>query len=152
RILASAEPEKEIANEQIAYRGLKLAPVTEISRYQMEQAKGELFLDSLRHKLGDDAFFKLMADYFAANTTKTVTAQSFLDRAGVPFQFQEPADGPAYLVSDIQRRLATAVLVYGTNREAGANRFAAEQMQARFLDQYESRVPIYRDFEVSDDL
>ncbi|HUB33348.1 MAG TPA: C45 family autoproteolytic acyltransferase/hydrolase [Bryobacteraceae bacterium] len=152
RVLASPDPDKAIANEQITYRGLKLAPATEISRYQMEQAKGVLFLDSLRHKMGDDAFFKLMSDYFAANTTKTVTAQSFLDRAGVPFQFQEPGDGPAYLVSDIQRRLATAVLVYGTNREAGANRFTAEQMQTRFLDQYESRVPIYKDFEVSDDL
>ena len=31
--------------------------------------------------MGDDAFLKLMDDYFAANTTKTVTAQSFLDKA-----------------------------------------------------------------------
>ena len=53
----------------------------------MEQAKGALFLDALRRQLGDDAFFKLMSDYFTANTTKTVTAQSFLDRAGVPFNF-----------------------------------------------------------------
>ncbi len=36
--------------------------------------------------MGDDAFLKLMSDYFAANTTKTVTAQSFLDKAGVPPQ------------------------------------------------------------------
>ena len=57
----------------------------------------------------------------------------------MPFEFPEPGDGPAYLVSDIHRRLATAVLVYGTEREAGANRYAAEQMQTRFLDQYESR-------------
>jgi hypothetical protein len=42
--------------------------------------------------------------------------------------------------------------VYGTVREAGANRYAAEQLQIRFLDQYESRVPIHQDFEVSDDL
>ena len=123
-----------------------------MTRFQLDQAKGVLFLDSLRRKMGDDAFLKLMIEYFAANTTKTVTAQSFLDKAGVPFEFTEPADGPAYLTSDISGRLATAVTVYGTVREAGANRYAAEQMQTRFLDQYESQVPIYKDFEASDDL
>ena len=48
--------------------------------------------------------------------------------------------------------MASAVIVYGTVREAGANRYAAEQMQDRFLDRYESRVPIYKDFEATDDL
>src|SRR5207247_157520 len=102
--------------------------------------------------MGDDAFLKLMTEYFAANTTKTVTAQSFLDKAGVRFGFTDPADGPAYLASDITRRLGSAVIVYGTVREAGANRYAAEQMQVRFLNNHESQVPIYKDFEVSDDL
>ena len=37
-------------------------------------------------------------------------------------------------------------------RDAGANRYAAEQMQTRFLEHYESEVPIYKDFEVTDDL
>ena len=55
-------------------------------------------------------------------------------------------------MSDIYRRLGQAVLVYGTVRDAGANRYAAEQLQQRYLDQYESQVPIYKDFEVSDDL
>ena len=54
--------------------------------------------------MGDDAFLKLMDDYFAANTTKTVTAQSFLDKARVTFEFTEPGDGPAYLASDIGRQ------------------------------------------------
>jgi hypothetical protein len=35
--------------------------------------------------------------------------------------------------------------------DAGANRYSAEQMQKRFLDAYESAVPIRKDFEVSDD-
>jgi len=70
----------------------------------------------------------------------------------VPFDFTEPADGPAYLTSDVDRHLASAVIVYGTVREAGANRYAAEQMQNRYLDWYESQVPIYKDFEVTDDL
>jgi len=44
------------------------------------------------------------------------------------------------------------VIVYGTLREAGANRYAAEQMQNHFLDHYESEVPIYKDFEASEEL
>ena len=96
-------------------------------------------------------FFKLMSDYFAENTTKTVTAQSFLEKAGVPFEVPAPGDGPAYVVTDITRRLPSAMIVYGTVREAGANRYAAEQMQAQFLDMYESLVPIRKDFEVSEE-
>ena len=152
RILAADDREKQLAAAVIQYRGLKLAPPNEINRHRIEETKGVLWLDALRRKMGDDAFFLLMSGYFAANTTKTVTAQSFLDKAGASFDFQEPAVGPAYLITDINRRLETAILVYGTGREAGSNRYAAEQMQARFLDQYESRVPVYKDFEVSDDL
>jgi hypothetical protein len=144
--------EKAIKSRQVFYRGLKLSPDNAINRFHIEESKGVLFLDTLRRKMGDDAFLKLMADYFTANTTRTVTAQSFLDKAGVAFEFKEPEDGPAYTVGDIGRRLASAVLVYGTLRDAGANRYAAEQLQNRYLDQYESEVPIYKDFEVSDDL
>ena len=61
-----------------------------------------MFLDSLRVKMGDDAFLKLMRDYFAANTTKTVTAQSFLEKAGLNQSLAhlddiDPPDGPMYL-------------------------------------------------------
>jgi hypothetical protein len=152
RVLESDDVEKSLKATRATYRGLKLGPENAMTRVQLERAKGVLFLDSLRRKMGYDAFLKLMAEYLAANTTKTVTAQSFLDKAGVRFEFPEPADGPAYLTSDITRRLGSAVIVYGTVREAGANRYAAEQMQTRFLDWYESQVPIYKDFEVSDDL
>jgi hypothetical protein len=93
-----------------------------------------------------------MSEFSAAHAGAAVTAQSFLEKAGVPFEFSEPGDGPAYLVADIYRRLPTAILVYGTEREAGANRYAAEQIQSDLLDSYESAVPIYKDFEVSDDL
>jgi len=113
----------------------------------MEETKGVLFLDQLRRKMGDDKFLTMMSDFFAANTTKTVGAQSF----PVAFEFTEPADGPAYTVSDMRGRLATAVIVYGTQRDAGANRYAAEQLQATYLNQFESIVPVYKDFEVSDE-
>ncbi len=151
-VLESEDVEKRLNVHRATYRRLKLGPQNAMTRFHLEQAKGVLFLDSLRRKMGDDGFLKLMTEYFAANATKTVTAQSFLDKAGVPFEFTEPAEGPAYLASDISGRLASAVIVYGTVREAGVNRYAAEQMQTRFLDQYESQVPICKDFEVSDDL
>ncbi len=152
RILESDDVEKALNAERAEYRGLKLSADNAMNRVYLEQAKGVLYLDALRRKIGDDAFLKLMGDFFAANSTKTVTAQSFLDKAGVGFDFAEPGEGPAYLTSDITRHLASAVLVYGTVREAGANRYAAEQMQLRYLDRYESEVPIYKDFEVSDEL
>ena len=102
--------------------------------------------------MGEDRFYKMMSDYFAENAGKTVGAASFLEKAGSRLEFPDPGDGPAYLTTDIGRRLGTAVIVYGTDREAGANRYAAEKLQSDFNNQYESRVPIYKDFEVNDDL
>ncbi len=152
RVLGSKDVEEALNAQRAIWRGLQLAPDTPLNRYLREQAKGVLFLDSLRVRMGDDAFLKLMNGYFAANTTKTVTAQSFLDMAGAHLGDIDPPDGPAYLTNDIWRRLPTAVIVYGTLREAGANRYAAEQLQSRFLDRYQSQVLVFKDFEVSDEL
>src|ERR1700722_6397808 len=90
-----------------------------------------------------------MREDFAANTTKTVTAQAFLEKAGVPFTI-DVEEGATYVTGDFWARLRSAILVYGTLRDAGANRYAAEQMQKQFLDGYESAVPIRKDFEVED--
>jgi hypothetical protein len=157
RVLEAKNVDESLEAEQAVWRGLQTAPDTPLNRYRREQAKGVIFLDSLRVKMGDDAFLKLMDGYFAENATRTVTAESFLDKAGVDkasahLDAIDPPDGPAYLTNEIWRRLSTAVIVYGTLRDAGSNRYAAEQLQSRFLDRYESRVPIYKDFEVSDDL
>jgi len=157
RVLQSKDLDEALNAQRAIWRGLKLTPDTPANHFRRELTRGVLLLDSLRLKLGDDAFLKLMSDYFAANTTKTVTAQSFLDQAGLDKSGTqlEPADpppGPAYLTNDILRRLASAVIVYGTLREAGANRYAAEQIQSHFLGIYESQVPIYKDFEASDEL
>ena len=152
RVLQSKNVEEALDAQRATWRGLELIPDTPANHFQRERAKGVLFLDSLRKEMGDAAFLKLMSDYFAANTTKTVTAQSFLDRAGAKIDVIDPPDGPAYLTRDIWGRLASSVIVYGTVRDAGANRYAAEQMQNRFLDRYESQVPIYKDFEVTADL
>ena len=146
--LQSDYPDQKVQLRRAVYRRLKLAADDPEERFQLEQTQGVLFLDALRRRMGDEPFLRLMREYFAANTTRTVTAQSFLEKAGVPFAL-EVEDGAAYLTTDIWRRLRSAVLVYGTLRDAGANRFAAEQMQKHFLDAYESAVPIRKDFEVS---
>ena len=147
--LRSDDSDLRMNVRRAAYRRLLMAAGPE-ERRSLETAKGVLVLDGLRRRMGDDAFLKLMRDYFAANTTKTVTAQSFLDQAGATFTL-DAGGGPAYVTTDIRGRLHSAILVYGTVREAGANRYAAEQLQKRFLDMYESAVPIRKDFEVTDE-
>jgi hypothetical protein len=151
RLLEAGKLDEALEAQRIQYRGLKLSPENPSNRFRMEQAKGVLFLDSLRRKIGDDAFLKLITDFFAANTTKTVTAQSFLDKAGAPFDFTEPADGPAYVPADIGRRLASAIIVYGTVAEAGTNRYAAEELQSRYRDGPQMDVALAKDFEVAGD-
>jgi hypothetical protein len=151
RLLESENLEEALEAQRIQYRRLKLSPENPSNRFRMEEIRGALFLDALRRKMGDDAFLKLMTDYFAANTTRTVTAQSFLDKAGLKFDFVEPGDGPAYLPGDMGQRLASAVIVYGTVREAGTNRYAAEQLQRRYREGAQVEVAVYKDFEVSDD-
>jgi hypothetical protein len=152
RTLQSDDIDKAMDAMRIQYRGLKLAADNPATRVRIEEAKGVLFLDQLRRKMGDDKFLALMNDFFAANTTKSVSAQAFLTKAGVTFDFVEPADGPVYAIADMSRRLATAVIVYGTQREAGANRYAAEQLQAAYMGFLEHQVPVYKDFEVSEEL
>jgi Phospholipase B/Carbohydrate binding domain len=150
-ILEKPDLEKSLEAARVEYRGLKLSPDDPLTRYRIERSRGVLFLDALRRKLGDDAFLKLMREYFASNTTKTVTAQSFLQTAGVSFEFPDPGDGPAWLPDDIGRRGIPVAIVYGTVREAGANRYTAEQLQARLREEQQREFTIYKDFEVSDD-
>ena len=157
QVLQSKDVDEAMNAQRAIWRSLQPSAATPLDQYRRERSKGVLFLDSLRLRMGDDAFLKLMRDYFAADTTKTVTADSFLEKAGLTrvaahLDAIDPPDGPAYLVNDIWRRLPSAVIVYGTSRDAGANRYAAEQLQHNFLNGYESQVPLYKDFEVSDDL
>ena len=147
--LQSDDVERKIDGWRATYRRLQAAAAPE-ERFTLDEAKGVLFLDAMRRRMGDVPFLKLMRDYFAANTTKAVTAQSFLDQVGTNFAV-DPGEGPLYLTTDIRGRLPSAILIYGTVREAGANRYAAEQLQKHFLDMYESEVPIHKDFEATDE-
>ena len=132
--------------------------------YLLAAHKGALLFDALRRGLGDDRFFSLMKDFFAAHTARIATSQAFLaavdkaagksmqsffstwlDNKGLPGDTGKTA----CLIDLLPERLRSALLVYGTVQEAGANRYAAEQFQRRFLDWFESEVPIRKDFETS---
>jgi hypothetical protein len=102
-----------------------------------------------------------MKDFFDKNTTKTVRAADFIAAVGPSQQaliakwvnetgLPGTSDGPMYSAGDLRRRLSSTIIIYGTHLEAGANRYAAEQWQKQFLDQFESAVSIRKDFEVTD--
>ena len=151
RVLAN-DPVHDMDVIRARYRRLKLEPDTEARKFRIQEAEGVLILDSLRKKVGDDKFFALMSAFFDAHTTQKVSARAFLEQAGVDYVVPELGQGPVYTQADIGHRLATAVIVYGTVREAGANRYAAECMQAELLGELEHQVPIYKDFDATDEL
>ncbi len=149
--LESGDFDKAMAAHWAGYRAAKMAePRTEIDRFQMEKHRGAILLDSLRRGMGDERFSDFMMRYFAANTTKAVSAQAFLDEAGTTATMPEDKGGPVYLARDFGDRLKNALIVYGTVTEASANRYAAEQLQKHFLERYEDAVLVRKDFEVSD--
>lgn len=130
--------------------------------HTLAEAKGVLLLDALRNEMGDEPFFSLMRNFFDKNTTHAVRAEDFIAAAGESHKtffakwlngtgLPDVADGPIYTANMLRRHLASAIIVYGTMAEAGANRYAAEQWQKQFLEQYESAAPIRKDFEVSAD-
>jgi len=151
RDLESSDLSKAMAAHWASYRYASVAEPNAMNKFAEETHQGALFLDQLRRDLGDDRFFNLMRDFFSAHTTQPVTGQSFLDAAGVKFALPADPGGPLYLASDFSRHLATAMIVYGTVTDAGANRYAAEQLQKEYLDWFENAAPIRKDFEVTDE-
>jgi hypothetical protein len=150
--LQSSDLAKAMEVHWAGYREAKQAdPQTPIDRYRIEMHRGALLLDALHKGLGDDRFLQLMREFFAAHTTHAVKAKEFLDAAGTTPTMPQDRGGAEYMLSDIFTRLGSTLLVYGTVSDAGANRYAAEQLQKHFLDRFESAVPIRKDFEASDD-
>jgi len=150
--LDSKNVSNAIAAHGAEYRALSaISNPTPQQRFGLATDEGVLFLDSLRRKMGDERFFKLMSDFLAAHTTQAVAAQTFLDAAGARFSLPRDKGGALYVASDIRQRLGSALLVYGTMADAGANRYAAERMQKDFFAWLEHAVPIRKDFEVSDE-
>jgi hypothetical protein len=163
--------DKRLESYRAEYRAAALdgeQPLSKITQSTMSwkwhtlaEAKGVLLLDALRRSMGDEPFYAFMKDFFDKNTTKTVNASVFVAAAGPAQQdlfakwlnetgLPDHGEGPMYTASDLRRKLGSTIIVYGTVLEAGANRYAAEQWQKQFLDQFESAVRIYKDFEVND--
>jgi hypothetical protein len=130
----------------------------------MARSKGALLLNALRAKIGDEKFFALMRAFYDGHSGKTASSAEFrvaaersfghpltdlfsewLDRTGLPGGLSN-ARYPALMGG----HLASAMIVYGTAGEAGSNRYAAEQVQQRFLNWLEHEIPIRKDFEVTD--
>ncbi len=170
-VAGSSDLDKRLESFRAEYRAAALEgeqPLSKIAQTTMSsnwhtlaEAKGVLLLDTLRLAMGDDAFYALMKDFFDKNTTRTVRAADFTAAAGAGQQalfakwlnetgLPDHADGPLYRAGDLRRRLGSTIIVYGTLTEAGANRYAAEQWQKQFLDQFESAVRVYKDFEVTE--
>lgn len=170
-VAASSDLDKRLDAYRAEYRAAALEgdqPLSRITQSTMSsnwhtlaEAKGVLLLDALRRSMGDDAFYALMRDFFDKNTTKTVHSADFMAAAGSGQQalfakwlnetgLPDHAEGPLYSASDLRRRLSSTIVVYGTVTESGANRYAAEQWQKQFLDQFESAVRVYKDFEVTE--
>jgi phospholipase B-like protein len=140
----------------------KLASSTKSATWHtLAESKGVLLLDALRREMGDDTFYALMRDFYGKNTARTAQSTAFIAAAGADHRalfakwldsigLPEKAEGPLYTASAWRGHLASAIIVYGTLAEAGANRYAAEQWQQHFLGMFESQVPVRKDFEVSD--
>jgi phospholipase B-like protein len=170
-VAGSSDADKKLEAFRAQYRAAALDGEQPLSKtafstmsanwHTLAEAKGVLLLDALRHSMGDDAFYALMKDFFDQNTTKTIHAADFMAAAGPAQQelfgkwlngtgLPDTGDGPMYSASDLRRRLSSTIIVYGTQTEGGANRYAAEQWQKQFLDQFESAVAIRKDFEVTE--
>ncbi len=175
QVLGSPEWEKELEVYRAALRLGRLegdrplramsAATTSDHWYNVAINKGVLLLDALRREMGDEKFLALMKEFFETHTTKSVSTADFTaaaeKAAGKPMQafFAKWLDGvdtasepgAVFVGQNLRRRLGSALIVYGTTRDAGANRHAAELLQSHFLDGFESRTPIRKDFAVSDE-
>jgi hypothetical protein len=163
--LQSDDLDRALDVRRADFRNASLAEPDAMQSFRMTANRGVLLLDELRRQMGDDKFFEMMTRFFAANSTKAVSAAQFIDAAGEKergfieawLQSRDlPGDlgGAAYLLSEYHS-LATAIgrtiIVYGTVMDAGANRYAAERLQNRLVELYESEPPVLKDFELSDD-
>ncbi len=174
--LTSEDPDETLESYRTELRGLQLTHDRPLSHMTgdlsstawatITDLKGALFLAALRNEIGTEAFLALMNSFFDAHTTKTVTTAEFLaaldqhwknPHAELVFRWLNQTglpgaeNGPLYLARISQGDLANTVIVYGTVSEAASNRYAAERLQASFLDAFESRVPLVRDYDATDE-
>lgn len=156
-VLPASEADEWITLGSSSYRQILAsdnpAEVLESYRIRMDDspldlkaARAVFAFDEIRKQLGDEAFLKMMDGFYTSHTTKTVNSADFPVKRP---DLNIPAVGPEALLSGLIGKLGNAVIVYGTDMEAGANRYAAEVLQNQLNGWYETRVPIRRDFELS---
>ena len=129
---------------------------------RLASSKGALLLHALRREIGDEKFAELMRSFYDAHTTRAVSTADFraaADRAaGKPLGaffdrwLNEPgipgdSGGAATLVSDVEDRFSSLLIIYGTMADAGSNRYAAEQIIHH--DWFEHSPVIKKDFELT---
>jgi hypothetical protein len=137
RILVSRDPEEALRAAQLRARE---------SANEARTARAVMQFDAIRKQMGLEKFLDMMRTFYDQHTTKTVRSADFPVAAPA---VELPTGG--VLLSAVIGRLSNAVIVYGTEMDAGANRYAAEQMQRQLNDWYESRVPVLRDFELTEE-
>ena len=163
--LNSDDLERTLDVRRAHFRNASRAVPNEMERYRMARDRGALLLDALRQQMGDDKFFELMNRFFAANTTRAVSTAQFMEAASTKERGliqawlrsrDLPGDlgGPAYLLSEYHQlapAIGDTIIVYGTVLDAGANRYAAEQLQKRLTEWFENGPVVRKDFELSED-
>jgi hypothetical protein len=134
--------------------------------YEIATGKGVLLLDDLRAKLGDARFEAMMDAFGRAHAGKPASTSAFrkaaehsygksldsfftawLDEDGLP-------DGKAgaWSIHAFEDELPKALIVYGTRKEADAQREAAGVLQAEIRRMWSNiTVPIKADSDVTDD-
>ena len=135
RVLSSEKPEEEL--KAWALRAGEGA-------FERKIADAVMRFDAIRRQMGDEKFLSMMREFFERNTTKTVRTADF--PVAVP---AVDALRSGVLLSALFGRAGDVVIVYGTEREAGSNRHAAELLQASMNNWFEQRVPIVKDFELT---
>jgi hypothetical protein len=133
RILSSEKPDERL---QIMLRSARE------SESAAKTAHAVAVFDAIRKLLGDDKFVQMLVDYYAKNTTKSVSTADF--PVSVP-KVELPDPKRAALLTAMFGRLKNSIIVYGTDGEAGSNRHAAEKLQREWNDWFEREVPAVAD-------
>lgn len=151
------------------------ADLKDSERYDIAAGKGVLFLSTLRAMCGDDRFAALMDEFGRAHAGKPATTDEFIAAARktsisdsarpvtqvLAFDLLTSAwlegtglpsgDGPDWSIDAFDSEPDKALIVYGTLRDAHAQREAATLLQDKIARRWGNyTVPIKSDSEVTD--
>ncbi|HLQ38695.1 MAG TPA: hypothetical protein VK348_12880, partial [Planctomycetota bacterium] len=131
--------------------------------YELALGKGTLLLDKLRSACGDDQYREYMDSFGRAHAGQKVHTSEFVAHIGPAggkdaapllqtFLRGEPSPGAqVWSVTAFELEPEQALIVYGTRKEAPANREAAQLLQRRVASRWHNfDVPIKADVEVTD--